>query len=81
MTTFLGVSPSDVCEWDTKLSATYRWGQGSGMGIGSAVPWRRCARPEWLTGRCSSNGQRGAFGVLKVEYSSGVNSTDTRGRS
>ena len=22
MTTFLGVSSSDVCEWDTKLSAT-----------------------------------------------------------
>ncbi len=41
MTTFSGVSSSDVCEWDTKLSATYRWGQGSGGGIGSAVPSRR----------------------------------------
>ncbi len=29
MTTFLGVSSSDVGEWDTKLSATDRWSQGA----------------------------------------------------
>jgi hypothetical protein len=29
MTMYLRVSASDVCEWDTKLSATDRWGQGA----------------------------------------------------
>jgi hypothetical protein len=35
MTTFLGVSPSDVCEWDTKPSATDPTGQEA-LGVGSA---------------------------------------------
>ncbi len=37
MTTFLGVSPSDLCEWDTKPSATDRGDQGI-PGVGSADP-------------------------------------------
>jgi hypothetical protein len=35
MTTYLGVSPSDVCEWDTKPSATDPTGQEV-LGVGSA---------------------------------------------
>jgi hypothetical protein len=38
MTTFLGVSSSDVCEWDTKPSATDRARSHGALGVGSAVP-------------------------------------------
>ncbi len=37
MTTFLGVSPSDVCVWDTKASATDPRVREQ-LGVGSAVP-------------------------------------------
>ncbi len=37
MTMFWGVSGSEVCEWDTKRSATDPWGQGAFM----AGAWAR----------------------------------------
>ncbi len=48
MTTFLGVRSSDVCEWDTKASATDPGRSYRALGVGSAVPSGRAGGCGWI---------------------------------